>query len=201
MKKNVVIIEDDFSLANMMKENINQLEDYSCTTLFVNPLEFFASPIDSDLILLDLMLPEMNGIDAIPKIHEIFPNASIIVNSIKDDTDTIFRAIQLGAVGYIDKQSFMLNFLEVFECVQNEGAYMTPKIAKKIFNHFQKQKGITSKLSSRELQIVNGILEGLSYKMVSDKFGISLDTVRFHIKTIYRKLEINSKSELFKMFK
>ena len=201
MKKTVLIIEDDFSLAHLMKENINKLENYTCNSIYVNPLEFFANPVQVDIILLDIMLPDMNGIDAITKILEITPSSSIIINSIKDDTDTIFRAIQLGAVGYIDKQSFVLDFLEVFECVQNEGAFMTPKIARKIFTHFQQPKRMAGKLSSREMQIVNGILEGLSYKMISDKFGISIDTVRFHIKTIYRKLKINSKSELFKIFK
>ena len=143
----------------------------------------------------------MNGLEAVSKILEKSANTAIIMNSIKDDTDTIFKAIQLGAIGYIDKQSFIHNFQEVFNCIENDGAFMTPKIARKVFGFFQKPKGTVERLSQRENEIVQGILDGLSYKLISDRYNISIDTVRFHIKSVYRKLKINSKAELFKVFK
>ena len=108
--KNVIIIEDDENLASLIKDHVNQIEGMSCELIFNNPVDYLNDPIEADIILLDIMMPEMNGLDAIEKILAIHPNTSIVINSIKDDTDTIFKAIQSGAVGYIDKQSFVMNF-------------------------------------------------------------------------------------------
>jgi DNA-binding NarL/FixJ family response regulator len=147
------------------------------------------------------MMPEMTGLDAIDKILAKLPNVSIIINSIKDDSETIFKALQKGAVGYIDKQSFDNSFIDVFKTVENGGAYMTPKIARKVMDFFSGKSKAMSTLSEREVEIANAILDGLSYKMIAEKLIISLDTVRSHIKNIYKKLSINSKSQLFNIFK
>jgi DNA-binding NarL/FixJ family response regulator len=184
-----------------MKEQINQLEGYHCKYCFSNPINFFKISETPDIILLDIVMPEMNGIDAIDKILHKNPEVSIIINSIKDDSDTIFKALQKGAVGYIDKQSFDQNIGEVFSCIEKGGAYMTPRIARKVMDFFQVKKKIYKALSEREIDIVNAVLEGLSYKLIADKLYISIDTVRTHIKSIYKKLKINSKSELFKIFR
>ncbi|MFN6038492.1 MAG: response regulator [Bacteroidota bacterium] len=199
--KSVVVIDDDKVMARLMQDNINQLSGYNCLNTYSGPNEYLSSEVFADIVLLDIVMPEMNGLDAIEKILDKSNESAIIINSIKDDSDTIFRAIQLGAVGYIDKQSFVNNFQEVFLSVENDGAYMTPKIARKVFSFFQKPKGINENLSQRENEIVQGILDGLSYKLISDRYNISIDTVRFHIKSVYRKLKINSKAELFKVFK
>ena len=121
------------------------------------------------------------------------------MNSIKDDTESIFKALQLGAIGYIDKQSFEINFKEVFESVANGGAYMTPKIARMLISFINKPRQIIEQLTDREKDIVNGIVDGLSYKLIADRHEIAIDTVRMNVKKVYRKLRINSKSELFKM--
>jgi DNA-binding NarL/FixJ family response regulator len=199
--KKVVIVEDDALMAEMMKEQINVIEGYECNFCYSNPIEFFKSSESSDIILLDIVMPEMNGIEAIDKILNKYPEASIIINSIKDDSDTIFKALQKGAVGYIDKQSFDQNIGEVFSCIEKGGAYMTPRIARKVMDFFQSKKKIYNTLSEREIDIANAVLDGLSYKMIADKLFISIDTVRTHIKSIYKKLKINSKSELFNIFK
>lgn len=199
--KTVIIIEDDSLMSDLMKEQINQLEGYDCKYCFSNPIDFFKISETPDIILLDIVMPEMNGIDAIDKILHKNPEVSIIINSIKDDSDTIFKALQKGAVGYIDKQSFDQNIGEVFSCIEKGGAYMTPRIARKVMDFFQGKKKIYNALSEREIDIVNAVLEGLSYKLIADKLYISIDTVRTHIKSIYKKLKINSKSELFKIFR
>ena len=116
-----------------------------------------------------------------------------------DDATTIFSALKAGAVGYIDKQSFDDNIEEVLESVSNGGAFMTPKIARKVIENFKTPK--VTNLSDRELDVVNGILEGMSYKLIADQNNISIDTVRSHIKNIYKKLSINSKAQLFNLFK
>ena len=199
MMKHIIIIEDDIHLAKLMQENINTIKNLQCASIFTNPIEFLNSPMRADIYLLDIVMPEMNGLDAIEKILKLYPESIIIMNTIKDDSQTIFQALQLGASGYIDKQSFEMNFKEVFASVANGGAYMTPKIARMVINYINQPRSITEKLTTRERDIVNGIVDGLSYKLIADRFEISLDTVRMNVKKVYRKLEINSKSELFKM--
>jgi DNA-binding NarL/FixJ family response regulator len=197
--KHIIIIEDDIHLAKLMQENINTIKNLQCASIFTNPIEFLASPMRADIYLLDIVMPEMNGLDAIEKILKLYPESIIIMNTIKDDSQTIFQALQLGASGYIDKQSFEMNFKEVFASVTNGGAYMTPKIARMVINYINRPNSITEKLTTRERDIVNGIVDGLSYKLIADRFDISLDTVRMNVKKVYRKLKINSKSELFKI--
>jgi DNA-binding NarL/FixJ family response regulator len=146
-------------------------------------------------------MPKMNGLDAIKKILELYPDSRIIINSIKEDSDTIFKALQLGAIGYIDKQNFHMDYKEVFTAIEDDGAYMTPKIARKVMAYFQMKENKLEKLTKREIEITHSILDGLSYKLVADRHNISIDSVRSHIKNIYKKLNINSKSELFNILK
>lgn len=199
--KNIIILEDDFRIAQLMKEKIDELVDYRCDAIYANPVDFFNDPKEAVIFLLDIIMPKMNGLEAIKKILALYPDSNIIINSIKEDSDTIFNAIQLGAIGYIDKQSFHMDYQEVFDAIKNDGAYMTPKIARKVMAHFQKKENALEKLTKREIEITNGILDGLSYKLVADRHSLSIDSVRSHIKNIYRKLNINSKSELFNKFK
>ena len=197
--KQIIIIEDDIHLAHLMQDSINQLDNLECTRIYTNPIGFLNDPIQADVYLLDIVMPEMDGLTAIDKILKLYPNSNIIMNTIKDDSETIFKALQLGAIGYIDKQSFDSNFKDVFEIIINGGAYMTPKIARMVISYINKPKAITEKLTNREKDIVNGIVDGLSYKLIADRYEIALDTVRMNVKSVYRKLRINSKAELFKI--
>jgi DNA-binding NarL/FixJ family response regulator len=202
MKKTISVIEDDIILANLMKDKINESSSYQCIEIYNSADKFLNKANESDIILLDVMLGGTNGIDAIKPILGKFPNSSIVMNTIKDDSETIFTSLQLGAAGYIDKQSFDLNFEEVFEAIENDGAYMTPKIAKKVIDYFQRsktRKNPFETLTSRENNIAQGILDGLSYQQIADRHSIALDTVRMNVKKIYKKLQINSKGELFNL--
>lgn len=198
-KYKVVIIEDDRIISEVLKNKINELASFSVVNTYENPLLFLTDNIEFDIILLDIVMPEMNGLDAIEPILLKFPEALIVMNTIKNDQETIFTALKRGALGFIDKQSFEVNFEEVLQVVANGGAYMTPSIARKVVANFQEPTNSLEKLSPREKEIANGILKGLSYKSVAMEYGISIDTVRIHIKNIYRKLKINSKSQLFKL--
>jgi DNA-binding NarL/FixJ family response regulator len=146
-------------------------------------------------------MPEMNGVDAIERILQKQPNVSIIMNSEIDDSETIYHIMQKGAVGFIDKQSFNDDIFKVLKSIENGGAYMTPRVARKVMEFFSNNNKVMSPLSDREHEIANTILDGLSYKMIAEKMFISLDTVRSHIRNIYKKLNVKSKSELFNMFK
>lgn len=193
----VIILEDDLVLASILKERVNGIEGFKCEHVFSNPVDFLTVQIPVDIILLDVVMPKMNGLEAIEPILEKYPEASIIMNTIKDDPDTIFEALKKGAMGYLDKQSYNVNFEEVLQSVARGGAFMTPKIARIVFDSFQKPKNVFESLSKRQQDVTNGILEGLSYKEIADKYDISVDTVRMNIRMIYRKLKINSKGQLF----
>ena len=198
-KYNVVVIEDDRIISELLKNKINESDDFLVVNTYENPVLFLNDKIKFDIILLDIVMPEMNGLDAIDPILTKYPDALIVMNTIKDDQETIFTALKRGALGFIDKQSFDVNFEEVLQIVANGGAYMTPSIARKVVTNFQEPSSSLEKLSPREKEIANGILKGLSYKLIAMECGISIDTVRIHIKNIYRKLKINSKSQLFNL--
>jgi DNA-binding NarL/FixJ family response regulator len=199
--KTVIIIEDNTIVAEILRRQINSSGDYLCENYFTNPLEFLRSDENPDIVILDIMMPEMNGVDAIDKILKKCPQASVVMNSEIDDSDTIYQIMQKGAVGFIDKQSFNKDIFKVLKSIENGGAYLTPKVAKKVMEFFSSPKKVLEPLSEREHEIANTILDGLSYKMIAEKMFISLDTVRSHIKNIYKKLNINSKTELFNVFK
>jgi DNA-binding NarL/FixJ family response regulator len=202
MKKTISVIEDDVLLANLMKDKINESSNYQCDETFNSADKFLNKAKETDIVLLDIMLGASNGLDAIKPILTKFPKSSVVMNTIKDDSETIFTSLKLGASGYIDKQSFDLNFEEVFQAIENEGAYMTPKIAKKVIDYFHAPKKRTNPfetLTARESDIAEGILDGLSYLQIAERHSIALDTVRMNVKKIYKKLQINSKGELFNL--
>ena len=200
-KNKVVVLEDDHILSEMIQKRVNDIEGFECTHTFDNPVEFLKSNVDAEIILLDIVMPEMNGLDAIEPILAKYPETAIIMNTIKDDTETIFAALKKGALGYVDKQSFDIRLEEVLRIVSEGGAYMTPKIARNIINSFQQSHHDFENLTQREKDVTNCILDGLSYKMIADSLDISVDMVRSNIKSIYRKLNINSKGQLFHLAK
>jgi DNA-binding NarL/FixJ family response regulator len=199
MAKIVSIIEDDFTLSQILQRKINQLDSFQCNHTFITVNEFLLTNHSTDILLLDINLPGTNGLDAIPVILNKYPNLIIVMNTIKDDVETIYKSLESGAIGYIDKQSFDDNILEVLETVENGGAFMTPKIARKIIESFKKPK--MPNLTEREHEVVQGILEGYTYMQIAEKYFITIDTVRSHIKNIYKKLSINSKAQLFKLYR
>ena len=194
--KTITIVEDDILLANLMRDKINESQKYICNQVFDSAENFLKKSEKSEIVLLDIMLGGMNGLEAIKPILLKYPETSIVMNTIKDDSGTIFKSLQLGATGYIDKQSFDLNFEEVFEAIENDGAFMTPKIAKKVIDYFhvsKKSNNPFETLTSREKDVSQGILDGLSYQLIADRHGIALDTVRMNVKKIYQKLQKISK--------
>lgn len=192
----VVILDDDIAQAGLQLQRINSVEGFTCTQLFRDPQDFLNSRTNPSIVLLDLEMQEMDALTALPLILKKFPKASIVINSINEDVSTILECISLGAVGYIDKLSFFDVIETVLKNIQKEGAYITPKIARRLFDYFQHAEKATHSLTQRELQVAYLIKEGSSYKQVADRCGISVDTVRMHIRNIYKKLKVNSKVQL-----
>jgi len=156
---------------------------------------------DIDMLLLDIGLPGMTGIQGIPKIKERYPDLDIVMLTTFEEDDKIFNALCAGACSYLTKRTSLMKIQEALFTIHRGGSYMSPSIARKVVQYFmpkEKVKKEETLLTDRQQEIVKGLVDGLSYKMIAAKLEISLDTVRDHIKRIYRTLEVNSKAEIIK---
>jgi DNA-binding NarL/FixJ family response regulator len=199
---NIAIIEDDDGIRDSLKTYLSSEPEIGTVTACMRAEDFFmlVPSINSDklpsIILLDINLPGMNGIDAIPKLKAAIAGVEVIMNSVLQDSSSVFRSLQAGASGYIDKAATLEKIKEAILTVSEGGSPMTPAIARKVVEYFNPAKRFTERLTPREEDVAQGIIDGLSYKLIADRYNMSIDTVRKHIRKIYRKLHINSKAEL-----
>jgi len=165
---------------------------------FLSTLKVARNP-KVDVILLDIGLPGITGLEGIRPIKRKLPDADIIMLTTYEEEEKIFKALCAGAVSYLTKRTPLKKIQEAIFTIHRGGSYMSPTIARKVVSYFApKTRAASSELSERQQQIVRGVVDGLSYKMIADKYLISLNTVRDHIKKIYKMLHINSKGELIK---
>lgn len=151
-----------------------------------------------DILLLDINLLGMSGIVGIPLLLNELPDVDIIMLTTFEDNDSIFKALCAGACSYLSKKTPLKKIQEAIEVVYDGGSYMSPSIARKIVNRYAPKRHQQTILTTRQKEIVDGIVAGKSYKMIADDLFVSLDTVRSHIKNIYKALKINCKAELIK---
>jgi len=197
----VAIIEDDKDVRDGIQEYLNSQPDLICQ-LAEESVENFLTKLDPedppDVILMDIGLPGMSGIDGVRIIKEKIPAIDIVMLTVYDDAYKIFRSICAGASGYLLKNQPFKEIKQAIEILDSGGAPMTPQIARKVIEYFQPKKSIKSKssLTVKEKEIVFGLVDGLSYKMIADQMDISIETVRTHIKNIYKKLHVHCKAEV-----
>lgn len=200
---NLAIIEDDPLIQESLEGYLGANTAISINVVAGSVEDFLEKtkvlPPAVNIILLDIGLPGMSGLEGIRHIRLVFPEADIIMLTTFEEDDKIFKALCAGACSYISKRTSLVHIQEALFVVRRGGSYMSPSIARKIAQHFMpKERKAEDLLSPRQKQIVDGIVEGYSYKMIADKLSISLDTVRDHIKRIYRALEVNSKAEIIR---
>lgn len=194
----ILLIEDDFNIQEALRQYIGSQDDFELVGVFSNAESFQISTWTKspDVVLLDINLPGISGIDMIPELKNRFPNTAILMLSVNYDNESVFKSLQAGADGYLSKETPLTKIKDAIIDINSGGSPITPAIARKVFDFFNAKQNIAEDLSEREKQVVDGIVAGLSYKLVADNMNISIDTVRKYIKSIYRKLQINSKGEL-----
>lgn len=202
---NLGIVEDDKVIRESL---VNYLSAHPSIKLGIvtDSVEGFLQQVKdrnlpaTDVLLLDIGLPGMTGIEGIRHIRSHYADVDIVMLTTFEEDDMIFNALCAGACSYMSKRTPLAKIREAVFTIYRGGSYMSPSIARRVAMHFmpKAQKKEDSVLTPRQQEIVQGIVDGLSYKMIADKLDISLDTVRDHIKRIYRALEINSKAELIR---
>lgn len=162
-------------------------------------LDFKIEKGEPDVVLMDIDLPGINGIEATRKIKNNFPAVQVLIQSVFAEDEKVFEAICAGASGYLLKNTAPIKLLEALQEVHDGGSPMSASIARKVLSAFQKEKSkniLTDfNLTDREIQVLEFMVQGMSYKMIADACSITLDGVRFHARNIYEKLHVHSKSE------
>ena len=150
-----------------------------------------------DVILMDIGLPEKSGIDCVRFLKSSYPNIQFLMLTVYTDDENIFQSLRAGAVGYLLKKTTPAKLLEAISDAHNGGAPMAGEIARRVLMYFQDKKtsSVTDSLSSREIEVLETLIEGHSYKAIADKLFLSIHTIRFHLQNIYAKLHVNTRTE------
>jgi DNA-binding NarL/FixJ family response regulator len=199
----VAIVEDDEVIREGVREYLDSQENMVCT-LAKSSVERFLAVLNEenlpDVILMDIGLPGMSGISGMKLITEQYPGISIIMFTVYIDSHKIFDSLCAGASGYLVKNTSFPEMKHAIEIIYAGGSMMSPPIARKVMEHFRsgRKKQVQSPLTQKEKEIVQGLVDGLSYKMIADTASISIETVRTHIKNIYKKLHVHCKADVIR---
>ncbi len=193
------IVEDDSQFCMQLAELINFSSTFICSQTFQScepAIEILKEEDPPDIILMDLGLPGMNGINGILKIKQIVPEVIIIVLTVFEDTDSILQSISNGAAGYLLKGSSFDDIINSLELILSGGAPINPQIAKKILDLFaQSYTPVDYGLTPREKEVLTFLVDGLLKKQIADKMSITFHTVDKHLRSIYTKLQVPSRSQ------
>jgi DNA-binding NarL/FixJ family response regulator len=201
MQIKVAIFEDNRSLRQGLFQLINGSEGFVCTGAYEDCLNLLQDieTAKPDVVLMDIQMPGINGIEAVKLLREKYPNLKILMQTIFEDNERIFQSILAGASGYILKNTSPTRILEFIKETYEGGGPMSPSVATKVLRMVTEMP-ITSNansfnLSDREKEILSCLVNGMSYKLIATACHISIDTVRGHIRNIYEKLHVHSKGE------
>jgi DNA-binding NarL/FixJ family response regulator len=195
----LVIYDDNVQRRNSLKALLSLTDGMRCVADFpdcsnvVEQMEQFYP----DVVLMDIEMPNVNGINGVSLIKKHYPEIKVIMQTVFEDPDKIFASVQAGAEGYILKTASAEKITQSIEEVYQGGAYMTPSVALRVMQFFAKPAPSDDVfgLTPKEKEVLKLLTDGLSYKMVADKLGISYFTVNSHVKKIYDKLHVHSLGE------
>jgi DNA-binding NarL/FixJ family response regulator len=203
----VAIYEDNTGLREVLATLIRESEETELAGEFGHCIDIIQNTraFNPDVIIMDIDMPGKSGIEGVKEVKTEFSEIEIIMNTVFEDDERIFLAIQAGATGYLLKKSSLSQIISSIVDVKKGGAPMSPTIARKVLSlpfalPVNNEDDIERKLSKREYEILEFLAKGYSYKMVANEIGLSIDTIRTHIKKIYDKLHVNSATEAVNRF-
>ena len=195
MAVSIVIFEDNARLRESLTILLDGVDGYTVAGGYDNCAQA-AAVVDRhrpDIVIMDISMPEVDGIEGLRIIKEKYPETYIIIHTVLEDEDRLFECLCGGANGYILKNTSFVHLLEAIDNVLHGGAPLSPAIAKKVLQSFQQsgQGRLQYHLTEREKEVLKQLVKGFSYKMIAGNCHISVDTVRGHIRNIYSKLHVN----------
>jgi DNA-binding NarL/FixJ family response regulator len=196
----VYIVEDDKSLRDSIRRFINLNSGFQCPSVFSSAEEMLKSALDPrpDVVLMDINLPRMNGIDCVSRLKSLMPEVQIMMLTVYENSNRIFEALAAGASGFLVKNTPPDRLLEAIRDVANGGGPMSSHIARKVIQAFQpSQKGPPNKETPtpREKEILELLSRGYPYKQIASELNLSIGTIQTHLSRIYKKLHVNCRTE------
>jgi len=200
----VAVVEDNATMRNLLEEVLKEDSEIHRVLSFDSAEAFIRSLSDflPNLVLMDIGLPGMSGVEAIKQTKPKYPDIQYLVFTLHDSHEHVFDALRAGATGYLLKGTEKDKILESIHLVRNGGSPMSSSIARKMVEMMRPKNILPDILSPREQEIIMGLKDGLSYQQISEKHQISVHTVRTHIRSIYEKFQVHSRTEVLnKIFK
>jgi DNA-binding NarL/FixJ family response regulator len=201
----VSIVEDNDQLRGTLARLINRAEGFACVSQYATA-EAALEGLPKDrpqVVLMDINLPGLNGVECVRRLKQTLPEISAVMLTAYEDTENIFNALAAGANGYLLKRAPRAELLDAIREVQRGGSPMTTHIARKVVQSFQRTAPSTppgETLSAREQEVLNHLSQGFLYKEISEKMGISYETVHTYIRRIYEKLQVRTRTEAVAKF-
>jgi len=194
----VAIIDDDDEMRRGIRRIIDQTDGFACSD-FTNGSSFLATFDENppDVVLMDIGMPDKSGIEWVEILKERYPHIQCLMLTVHSDEEKIFQSLRAGAVGYLLKTTAPEKLLTSIRETYAGGAPMSGEVARKVLTYFQQPKpsAVFSTLSQRELDVLLALTEGYTYKTIAEKLFVSVNTVRFHLRNIYAKLHVRSRTE------
>lgn len=196
----VSIVDDEKSLCESIATFLDGSPGFRCVSIFGSAEAALKRLPDDhpDVVLMDINMAGMNGIECVSRLKAMAPQIQIVMLTVYDDADQIFKALAAGATGYLLKRNDPEELLQAIRDVQAGGSPMSNSIARKVVASFQKAGQGGEKrvpLSPREQAVLDCLAQGLAYKQIGDQLGISINTIRTHLRHIYEKLHVQSRTE------
>ena len=196
----VAIVEDNKTTREGLEKIINLSSNYRCICTCTTAEEALRvlPQKKPEIVLMDIQLPKMSGVECVSQLKELLPSAHVIMVTVYEDPDRIFRALRAGASGYLLKRSAPESVLNAIYEVQQGGAPMSGAIARKVVAYFRNQEAVNSeveKLSAREREVLDLVVHGFSNKEIADRLAVTLEAIRWHLKHIYHKFHVHSRTD------
>ncbi len=200
MQIKVAIVDDDEGIRSSLSALIKRAKDLKLTGEYANGESALAEIPKNlpDVVLMDINLPGMKGYDCVRQLKAAHPAVQFLMLTVYEDSDSLFNSLRAGASGYLLKRTASARLLEAIKDVFEGGAPMSPQLARRVVQFFSQpatENTSLAKLTPAEREFLDQLSKGYAYKEIADRMGISIDTVRSYVRTVYEKLHVHSRTE------